>query len=42
MLNPALEPSAQDRQGVVGAGPERATTMIQGLEHLSSEERLRE
>ena len=28
--------------GAVGAGREEATTMIRGLEHLSSEERLRE
>jgi len=29
-----LEFSAQNRHGPVGAGPEEATTMIQGLEHL--------
>jgi len=42
VLCPALEPSAQERHGPVGVGPEEATTMIRGLEHLSCEERLRE
>ncbi|KAK4831502.1 LOW QUALITY PROTEIN: hypothetical protein QYF61_018086 [Mycteria americana] len=42
VLRPALEPSAQERQGPVGAGPEEATRMIRGLEPLSCEERLRE
>jgi len=42
VLHPALEPSAQDRPGAVGAGPEVATKMIQGLEPLCCEERLRE
>jgi len=42
VLCPALEPSAQERHGAVGAGPEEATEMIRGLEHLSCEERLRE
>ena len=32
VLHPALEPSAQE--GPVGAGPEEATQMIRGLEHL--------
>jgi len=36
------EPSAQDRHRPVGAGPEEATEMIQGLEQHSCEERLRE
>jgi len=42
VLCPALEPSAQDRHRPVGAGPEEATKMIRGLEHLSCEEKLRE
>jgi len=42
VLHSALELSAQQRHGTVGAGPEEATKMIQGLEHLSHEERLRE
>ena len=42
VLYPVLEPSAQDRHGPFGAGPEVATKMIPGLEHLFYEERLRE
>jgi len=35
VLCPALEPSAQERHGDVGAGPEEVAKMIRGLEHLS-------
>jgi len=37
-----MKPSAQERHGPVGAGPEEATKKIRGLEYLSYEERLRE
>jgi len=42
MLCPALEHSAQDRYGPVGAGPEEDTKMVRGMENLCCEERLRE
>jgi len=42
VLRPALEPSAQDRAGAVGAGPEEAPAMMQGLKPLCWEERLGE
>ena len=42
VLRPVLEPSAQQRHGPVGAGPEEATKMTQGMKPLSYEERLRE
>jgi len=42
VLGPALEPPAQDRHGPVGAGPEEATKITLGMEHLSCEERLGE
>jgi len=42
VLCPALDPSAQERHGPVEAGPEEATQLLRGLEHLSCEERLRE
>jgi len=41
VLHPALELSAQERHGPVGAGPEDTRT-IRGMEHLCYEERLRE
>ena len=41
VLHPALEPSAQQRPGPLGAGPE-VTAMIQGLEALRCEDRLGE
>jgi len=42
VLCPALEPSARDRVGAVGVGPEEAPAMIRGLEPLCWEDRLRE
>jgi len=42
VLCTALESSAQERHGPVGEGPEEATKMTRGLEHLSYEDRLRE
>jgi len=42
VLHPALEPSAQERHGALGAGAEEATKMTRGLEPLCCEERLRE
>jgi len=42
VLHLALEPSAQDRPGPVGARPEEAMKMVRGLEPLCCEERLRE
>ena len=42
VLRSALGPPVQERHRPVGVGPEEATKMIQGLEHLCYEERLRE
>ncbi|KAJ7396556.1 hypothetical protein BTVI_144587 [Pitangus sulphuratus] len=42
VLQPALGSSAQERHGPVGVGPKQTTKMIQGLEHLSYEDRWRE
>jgi len=49
LLRPHLEswvqlwsPQHKKAHGCVGAGPEEATEMIRGLEHLSYEDRLRE
>ncbi|PKU42573.1 hypothetical protein llap_7124 [Limosa lapponica baueri] len=42
VLHPALEPSAQERHGPVGAVQRRASKMIRWMEILSYEERLRE
>ncbi|PKU45441.1 hypothetical protein llap_4264 [Limosa lapponica baueri] len=42
VLCPALRMLAQEGHGPVAAGPEEATKMIRGLEHLSYEDRMRE
>ncbi|KAK4825070.1 LOW QUALITY PROTEIN: hypothetical protein QYF61_023074, partial [Mycteria americana] len=42
VLRPARGSSAQERHGPAGAGPEEATKMVRGLEHLCCEEGLRE
>jgi len=35
-------PPIQERQGAVGEGPEEATEMLRGLQHLPYKDRLRE
>lgn len=42
VLRPVLSSSVQERHGHSGDCPKKATNMIQGLEYLSYEERLRE
>jgi len=42
VLSPGLGHSVPEGCGVIGVGPEEATEIIKGLEHLSSEEMLRE
>jgi len=42
VLCPAPEPSAQEGNGPVGAGPEGGHQMIREVEHICYEERLRE
>jgi len=34
VLHPTLEPSEHERHGPVGTGPEEATEIIRGLQHL--------
>ena len=41
-MHPAGESSVQERHGPVGAGPEKGSKMIGGMEHLSYEDWLRE
>jgi len=41
-LESCIQPSTQERHVPVGAGPEEATKIIRGLDHLSYEERLRQ
>ena len=41
VLHPALEASAQERHRAVGVGPDEATKMLEGREHLSCEKRLK-
>ena len=41
-MHPAVESSVRERHGPVGAGPEKGSKMIGGMEHLSYEDWLRE
>ena len=41
-MHPAGESSVRERHGPVGAGPEKGSKMIGGMEHLSYEDWLRE
>ena len=42
LLSPDMESSGQERHGAVGLHPEEGHENIQGMEHLSYKDRLRE